>query len=69
MDVVLPYSPILPGLLANTAIYGGVWFAMLFGPGMFIRWRRRCAGRCAKCGYDLRASETDVCPECGTAHP
>ena len=44
---------IWPGLLANTAIYGGVWWAMLFGPGVFIRWRRRRAGRCAKCGYDL----------------
>ena len=62
---VLPYSPILPGLLANTAIYGGVWWAMLFGPGMLIRWRRRRASRCAKCGYDLRGGESDVCPECG----
>jgi hypothetical protein len=27
--------------------------------------RRRQAGRCAKCGYDLTGNVTGVCPECG----
>ena len=70
VELGMPLRPILPGLLANTAIYGGVWWAMLFGPGMLIRWRRRRAGRCAKSGYDLRGRARapgveSACPECG----
>lgn len=26
---------------------------------------RRARGQCARCGYDLRGSESGVCPECG----
>lgn len=37
-----------------------------------VRWnsrrRRRVAGRCVECGYDLRASK-NACPECGTSIP
>ena len=30
------------------------------------RWRRHPPGHCTKCGYDLTANVSGVCPECGT---
>lgn len=30
--------------------------------------RRRTAGLCGKCGYDLRAATSVTCPECGAWH-
>jgi predicted RNA-binding Zn-ribbon protein involved in translation (DUF1610 family) len=31
-------------------------------------YKRRAAGLCVKCGYDLRAATSVTCPECGTWH-
>jgi hypothetical protein len=36
---------------------------VVLGPG-WLRQRRKIAGRCERCGYDLRATP-DRCPECG----
>ena len=49
--------------------------AVFFGlPGAFVVWRwwgqgrRRRAGRCVACGYDLRGGgDVVACPECGRA--
>lgn len=58
--------PIWRGLIANTVIFGVVWFAVLFLPGLLRRARRLRHGKCVCCGYDLRASPAGgLCPECG----
>ena len=69
----LPIAPLAAGMAMNTLVYAGVWYPITLLPGMFIRWRRRRAGRCVKCGYDLRGAMVGdqssvigvVCPECG----
>ncbi len=64
--VVLPYRPIWPGLLANTAIFATPWAVLLFGVPLMRRTTRRQRGRCVRCGYDLRGTPTQSpCPECG----
>lgn len=59
----IPLRP-MPGLLANSVIFGApIWFAM-FGIGAAWRALRRRRWRCTRCGYDVRNLER--CPECGT---
>ena len=62
----LPLAPIWPGLLANAAIYAGV-FGMPWAFGILRRRARIRRGCCPRCGYDLRGGSTGPCPECGRA--
>lgn len=62
----LPLLPSWPGLLADTALFGCLWAAVLFGPGLVRRRVRARRGRCPRCGYDARnLPEGAPCPECG----
>ncbi|MCC6907002.1 MAG: hypothetical protein IT430_03590 [Phycisphaerales bacterium] len=63
----LPLRPIWPGFAFNTMLYAtATW--LLFALPTFQRRRWRTArGRCPTCNYDLRATTTGVCPECGAA--
>jgi hypothetical protein len=64
--------PSRPGCWAVETPY---WFWIIISailPGRhltqnFLRQRRRMAGFCAKCGYDLRATP-GLCPECGAVN-
>ena len=62
----LPIAPIWSGLAFNTLFYGTIAWGLLFLPGTLRRWRRVRAGRCLKCGYDLKdLAARAACPECG----
>lgn len=56
---VIPYWPVVL-LLALSPVRAGARLTRA--------WLRRRSGRCAACGYDLRAS-TGRCPECGAPVP
>ncbi|MCC6676791.1 MAG: hypothetical protein IT436_06570 [Phycisphaerales bacterium] len=65
----LPYLPIWPGLLADTAFYAILISLAVFTVGRvrgFLRLRRN---RCPSCGYSLAGLTTPGCPECGWKRP
>lgn len=67
-NTLLPTFPLWPGLLANTACYGGAWAVVIFTPLVARRWLRASKGGCAGCGYSREGLKADApCPECGRA--
>jgi hypothetical protein len=69
-DNQLPIFPLWPGLLANTAIYGGAWAVLLGVPVLLRRWLRARRGGCPQCGYSREGLKVDApCPECGRTPP
>lgn len=63
---LIPLKPLWPGFVADTIFYGVVWWVFLLALAAWTRRRRRRAGRCVHCRYDLRATPPNLpCPECG----
>jgi hypothetical protein len=58
--------PLAPAALL-TALLPTVWCGLVIRR-LLLEWRRRYTGRCARCGYDMRATP-NRCPECGTIAP
>jgi hypothetical protein len=64
--VALPLRPLWPGFALNTLFYAALAWGMWQVPLAMRRRSRRRAGKCVKCGYDLRATPAaSPCPECG----
>jgi hypothetical protein len=63
--LLIPFRPIWPGLLANTAFYGVILWALWFTPGAVRRAMRKQRGACVRCGYELQGGGQATCPECG----
>jgi hypothetical protein len=61
----IPWLPLWPGFLVDTAFWGGAAFIVCSVPGFVRRGVRRRRGRCVRCGYELKGLA--VCPECGGA--
>ena len=65
VPTIVPYRPILPGLLINATVYA----LMLLSAGVLVRLTRRAwrfeRGRCPACGYDRQRRYDSACPECG----
>ena len=64
-EVGLPYYILPLGFSLNTLFYGLLlWCSILTWSA--VRWlRRRRRGLCIHCGYDLRGTAHERCPECG----
>lgn len=64
---IIPLTPSWPGLIADVLLLTILWASILIVPFEIHRGRRLAAGRCAKCGYDLKG--LTLCPECGAVPP
>ena len=66
LPLVVPLRPIWSGFAANTIFYAAILWLLCSSPFVVQRLIRRRRGHCIKCGYDLRGTEHEVCPECGS---
>lgn len=66
--VGIPTRPYWPGLIANWAIFSGLFIATALSCSAVRRQIRRQRRRCVECGYDLRGSACGSCSECGAKH-
>ncbi|MCC6906998.1 MAG: hypothetical protein IT430_03570 [Phycisphaerales bacterium] len=64
----IPLRIIWPGAIANTLIYAAALLVPFTVVPFARRHLRRRRGHCPACNYDLRATTTGVCPECGAAN-
>lgn len=65
----LPYGPLWPGLIINTAFFAAAWFALVLSATTLrraFRNHRIRRNRCPKCGYSREGLTAPTCPECGT---
>jgi hypothetical protein len=63
----LPLFPLWPGFALNTIFYAALAWILWQIPLALRRHRRRRAGRCTRCNYDLKGLPPgSPCPECGT---
>jgi hypothetical protein len=61
---VIPYAPLWPGMIANSAVYG-TSSCLVVALARILIFRRR--GRCRNCGYPREGlPASSVCPECGS---
>ncbi len=66
--IIIPLRPMWPELLANTLMYAAAFAlgAISIRTLATVRGRRRRErGLCPRCGYDLRGTAAERCPECG----
>jgi hypothetical protein len=64
--IILPLRPIVPGLVADIAVFAAAWWLLAAAVSFVRAAGRRSRGRCVACGYDLVSAPRDLpCPECG----
>ena len=65
VERVVAFRPIWRGLAVNTVFYAAILWILFATPRAIRRKLRRRRGLCATCGYSLRESVSEKCPECG----
>jgi hypothetical protein len=61
----VPTRPIWAGLVANTLLWGALFYGLSFVPGAIILAVKGKRSGCPVCGYNLRGQPSPGCPECG----